>query len=310
MTATTVGVVGLGRMGGNMARRLLEAGVDVIGTDLDETAVAALESAGGESRPSPAAVAGESDVVVSSLPDPPTVEAVYTAEDGLLSGADEETVILETSTIDPDTIESLAATAGSRNVDVLGAPVSGGPEDSRRGTLTIIVGGDRSTFEREDVTAVLEALGGNVYYAGGVDAGHTLKLMNNVMSMGNLLLAMEAVSLGAERGVDGEVMFEVLSNAGGASNQFEKRVPRALNRNFEPGFPVDLGRKDLGLAIETATGMDLPMQAASAVHRLFVAASARGYGDEDAAAVVKLFEECTDAIVEADGRIDETFQGY
>ena len=148
------------------------------------------------------------------------------------------------------------------------------------------VGGDRSAFDREDVRAVLEALGRNVYHVGEVDAGHTLKLMNNVMSMGNLLLAMETASFGAERGVDGEVMFDVLSNAGGASNQFRKRVPRALNRNFEPGFPVDLGRKDLGLAIETATRMELPMQAASVVHRLFVAASARGYGDEDAAAVV------------------------
>lgn len=310
MTATTVGVVGLGRMGGNMAHRLLEEGLDVIGADLDETAVDALEAAGGDGRSSPAVVAAESDVVVSSLPDPPTVEAVYTAEDGLLSGADGRTAILETSTIDPDTIESLAATAHSQDVEVLGAPVSGGPEDSREGTLTIMVGGDRSAFDREDVRAVLEALGRNVYHVGEVDAGHTLKLMNNVMSMGNLLLAMETASFGAERGVDGEVMFDVLCNAGGASNQFKKRVPRALNRNFEPGFPVDLGRKDLGLAIETATRMELPMQAASVVHRLFVAASARGYGDEDAAALVKLFEEYTDAIVEADSRIDETFEGY
>jgi len=121
---------------------------------------------------------------------------------------------------------------------------------------------------------------------------------------------MEAAALGAERGVDGEAMFEVLSNAGGASNQFEKRVPRALNRNFEPGFTVDLGRKDLGLAVETATRMGLPMRAASAVHRLFVEASARGYGDEDAAALVKLFEECTETLVEADAHVDETFEGY
>lgn len=309
MTDTTVGIVGLGRMGGNMARRLVDEGLDVIGTDLDSDSIAAFEEIGGESRPSTAAVARDSDVVVSSLPGPETVEAVYTAEDGLLAGG-EGTVVLETSTIDPDTIASLAGRAADRGVDVLGAPVSGGPEASRDGTLTFMVGGDRSVFDREDVMTVLSALGRNVTYVGVVDAGHTLKLMNNVMSMGNLLLAMEAVSLGAARGVDGEVMLDVLSNAGGSSNQFEKRVPRVLNRNFDPGFTVDLGKKDLGLAIETGTEMDQPMVTASLVHRLFVEASAKGYGAEDAAAVVKLFEETTDAIVEADSHVDETFGGY
>lgn len=309
MADVTVGVVGLGRMGANMARRLVDEGLDVIGTDLDGEAVAALEEAGGEGRPSPVAVARDSDVVVSSLPGPETVESVYTAEDGLLAG-DEGTVILETSTIDPDTIASLAAKAADHGVDVLGAAVSGGPEVSRDGTLTFMVGGDRSVFDRADVTTVLSALGRNVTHAGGVDAGHTLKLMNNVMSMGNLLLAMEAVSLGAARGIDGEVMLDVLSNAGGSSNQFEKRVPRVLNRNFDPGFTVDLGKKDLGLAVETATEMDQPMVAASLVHRLFVEASAKGYGAEDAAAVVKLFEETTDVTVEADSHVDEAFGGY
>lgn len=302
----TAGVVGLGRMGGNMARRLVDEGIDVVGTDARPEAVADLEAAGGRGRSSPAAVARAVDVVVSSLPDPPTVEAVYTADDGLLAGADAETVVLETSTIDPDTTASLA----DRGVDVLAAPVSGGPEDCRDGTLTVIVGGERSVFEREDVAAVCSALGRTVHYAGGIEAGHTLKLLNNVMSMGNLLLAMEALSLGAARGVDGEVMLSVLGDAGGSSNQFRKRAPRVLNRHFDPGFTVDFGEKDLGLALDTADETTHPMPVTSLVHSLFVEASAKGYGTEDAAAVVKLFEETADARVEADGHVDEAFEGY
>lgn len=297
-------------MGGNMARRLLDAGFAVVGTDVSDDALADFASAGGEPLSSPAAVAAEATVAITSLPDPATVEAVYDGADGLLEGATGDLTVLETSSIDPDTMASLAAKAADRGTDVLGAPVSGGPTAGREGTLTVIVGGERDVFERESVAAVLDALGSTVFHAGNVETGHTVKLLNNVVSMGNLLLATEALALGAARGVDGEVLLDVLGNAGGASNQLDKRGPRVLNRNFDPGFTVDLAAKDLGLAIETAAETDLPLVLAPLVYNRYLEASARGYGTEDAAAVVKLFEAALDGRVEADQAVDESYEGY
>lgn len=310
MQVVDIGVVGLGRMGGNMARNLLDRGHNVVGFDVSDDAVAAFEDAGGDSRDTPAAVATAVDVVISSLPNPPIVSSVYTDDDGILAGDVTDTVAIEMSTIDPDTTLDVAAAAADVGLDVLGAPVSGGPEDCAAGTLTIMAGGDEAVFERDSVQTVLDALGAKVYHTGGVDSGHTIKLLNNTMSMGNLLLSMEAVSLGAERGVDGEVLLEVLSNAGGGSNQFAKRMPRVLNRNFEAGFTVDFGKKDVGLALDTAEQMERPMFIGSLVHNLFTEASARGHGQEDIGAVVKLYEELQDEIVDAEREVDETFEGY
>jgi len=297
-------------MGGNMAQNLLEGGYDVIGQDLSDEAVERFEDAGGEAYESAAGVASDADIVITSLPNPPIVEAVYTGENGILDGDVTDTVAIEMSTIDPDTTVAVDEAAEGTGLDLLGAPVSGGPEDCARGTLTVMAGGEEAVFESEPVQTVLSELGAKVYHTGGVDSGHTLKLLNNTMSMGNLLLSMEAVSLGADRGVNGEVMLEVLSNAGGASNQFKKRMPRVLNRNFEAGFTVDFGKKDVGLALDTAEQMERPMFVGSLVHNLFTEASARGYGQEDIGAVVKVYEELQDEIVDADEEVDETFEGY
>lgn len=310
MTEPTVGIVGLGRMGGNMAENLLGGGFDVGGFDVSADAVSEFREAGGEAYGSPADLASDVEVLITSLPNPPIVRDVYTGDDGVLEGDVEGTVALEMSTIDPDTTVEVAAAAEEIGLDVLGAPVSGGPEDCARGTLTIMAGGEEDVFRREAVQTVLDELGAKVYHTGAVDSGHTIKLLNNTMSMGNLLLSMEAVSLGAERGVDGEVLMDVLSNAGGASNQFVKRIPRVLNRNFEAGFTIDFGKKDVGLALDTAEQMERPMFVGSLVHNLFTAASARGYGQEDIGAVVKLYEELQDELVEAEREVDETFEGY
>lgn len=310
MSDYRIGIIGLGRMGGNMAENLLGSGYDVAGFDVSDDALAAFEDAGGETAAAPASVVGDVDVLITSLPDPPIVREVYTGTDGILAGDTEGTVAIEMSTIDPETTLAIAEQAADTGLELLGAPVSGGPSASARGTLTIMAGGDRDVFERETVQTVFDELGAKIYHTGGVDSGHTIKLLNNTMSMGNLLLSMEAVSLGAQRGVDGEVLLEVLSNAGGASNQFTKRFPRVLNRNFDAGFTIDFGRKDVGLALDTAEQMGRPMFIGSLVHNLFSEASAHGWGQEDIGALVKVYEAMQDEIVKADREVDETFEGY
>jgi 3-hydroxyisobutyrate dehydrogenase-like beta-hydroxyacid dehydrogenase len=307
MTSCSIGVVGLGRMGRSMAGRLVEDGFDVAGYDLDEGARRAAADAGVDVRTDAAAVATDADVVLTSLPSDDAVRAAYAASDGVLAAA--PAVALETSTINPEVTVDLAARAADAGVTFLDAPVSGGPEAAADGTLTAMVGGRRDDYEREAVQAVLGALADSRFHVGDVGTGHTTKLVNNVMSMGTLLLAMEAVSLGMRRGVDGETLLDVLSRAGGSSNQFRKRLPRVLNREFEPGFSVALARKDLGLALDAARASDHAMPTTGLVYQLYTRAVQHGLSEEDAAAVAKLFE-AEDAPIESEEAVDREFEGY
>lgn len=308
MTGPTVGVIGLGRMGGSAASYLVTEGFAVHGHDVAPAARDVAEEYGVVVGETPAAVAGAVDVVVTSLPTPEIVEDVYTGEDGVFDGADGSLAAIEMSTIDPDTTERIARAAVDAGVYFVDAPVSGGPEAASDGTLTMMLGGDKEVLNTPPVEPVVDALSDPAYHVGAVGAGHTAKLLNNVMSMGNLLLAMEAVAMGVDRGLDGERLLDVLSNAGGSSNQFEKRLPRALNRNFEPGFAVELARKDLGLALDAADGSDHSMPVTSLVHQLYVRAVQEGYGEEDAVAVAKLFEG--DTLIKSDEPVDESYEGY
>lgn len=309
MTRPTVGVIGLGLMGGNVASRLVEAGFDVFGYDVVPEARERAADEGITVASDTATVAAECDVVVTSLPSSDDVREAYLGDGGIVDGADENGLVaIELSTINPDTTVEVADRAGARGVALVDAPVSGGPEAAATGTLTVLGGGDAEVVESPPVTAVLDAISARSFHVGDVGAGHTAKLLNNVMSMGNLLLAMEAVSLGVDRGLDGERLLQALSNAGGSSNQFEKRLPRVLNRNFEPGFTVALARKDLGLALEMAQGSDRWMPVTAVVHQLYTEAVSEGFADRDVGVVAKLFER--DSPIEADQEVDESYEGY
>lgn len=306
MVRPEVGFIGLGNMGGNMARHLIEEGYSVTVYDVDPSAVATLTDFGAEKADSPAAVAEVVDIVFTSLPTPDIVRAAYLESDGVLAGAHDDLVAIDMSTVNPGVSETISAEAEKRGASLLDAPVSGGPDNSRDGSLTILVGGDEAVFHADKVQDVLDSLGKKYYHVGDSGAGHTMKLVNNVMSMGNLLLGMEMVSLGAERGIKPQLLMEILRNSGGRSYQFNKRIPRILNRNFEPGFTVDYAKKDLKLAMTMADSMDFPALVGNLVTQLYTKASADGYGDEDIGAVVKLFEQ---GLIESEEEVDEYFEG-
>src|SRR5262249_2952904 len=137
---------------------------------------------------------------------------------------------------------------------------------------------------------MLDVLGASVHHAGPSGSGNIVKLVNNVMSMGNMLVAAEAFVLGVKAGMDAETLFEILRGSAGRSDHFEKRVPHILVRDLQPGFPEDLARKDLGLAVDMARSHDVPVPATSLLHQLYNASSALGDGKNDFASIVKLFE--------------------
>jgi 3-hydroxyisobutyrate dehydrogenase len=283
-----VGFIGLGVMGSRMAATLARGGYGLDVFDLDPAKTRAVAEGGAAAAASARAVAERSDVVFTSLPWPATVREVYLGAGGVVEAARPGTILVDMSTVDPETTRAVHAAAAARGVHHLDAPVSGGYREAENGTLVIIVGGERDAFDR--AKPVLEVLGASVHHAGPSGAGNIVKLVNNVMSMGNMLVAAEVFVLGVKAGMDPTTLFEILRTSAGRSYHFERRLPNILARNFAPGFTVDLARKDLGLAVDMARSHDVPVPATSLLHQLYNASSALGDGPNDFAAIVKLFE--------------------
>jgi 3-hydroxyisobutyrate dehydrogenase len=249
-----VGVVGLGNMGGSMALCLVDAGHDVLGYDPVPNATARLVDGGGRVAPTPAAVAAETRVVICSLPDAPAVRAAVLGPDGVLDGADRGTTIIETSTIDPETIREVADACEKHDVDVLDAACSGQPPQARSGELTFFLGGPDALIERH--RPLLETLTKLTHHTGPVGSAKTVKLVNNLMALGNMAVAAEAFALGIRSGLDAQRLYDILSTTGGRSHHFNYDYPRVIEGDFTPGFRTALALKDIRIVLEMAAQED------------------------------------------------------
>ena len=286
-----IGFVGLGAMGGNMARRLAGLGFTVTGYDPSAANAKRSGDAGVKLVESPAAAADGADFVLSSVPDPAAIRQSYLGPDGVLTRVRKGMILIDLSTIDPATWREVAAAAAKHGVDCLDAPVSGGPADAGSGKLIFLIGGDASVLER--ARPVLDALGPAINHVGPLGTGLIVKLVNNVMSVCNVVVAAEAMALGVKAGIEPQALFDMLSVSGGRSHHFLKRFPNVLAGDFSPNFSIALSRKDLGLALDMAAQLGVPMPAAGAVKQVYEAARAAGLGGEDMAAVTKLYEGWT-----------------
>jgi len=289
MATLRIGFLGMGAMGGPMARRLGQKGFHVTGYDVSETRSAAAAKDGVTIAKSPAAAAEGADVVMSSLPNPATVRAAYLGADGAVPALRAGTILVDMSTIDPSTWRDVADAAVARGAQSIGAPVSGGPADAGSGRLVFLVGGDAAVIDR--ARPVLEALGSEIHHLGPLGAGHIVKLVNNVMSMCNVAVAAEAMVLGVRAGMDPQRLFDVLSTSGGRSHHFLKRFPNVLAGDFTPYFSIALSRKDLSLALKMAESLGVPMLATSIVRQIYEAAAAQGLDNLDMAGVTTLYEQ-------------------
>ena len=256
MAKPRIGFLGMGAMGGPMARRLVQTGFSVTGYDVSEARAAAAAKDGVTISKSPAAVAGVADVVMSSLPNPPAVREAYLGAAGAVSALRAGTILVDMSTIDPNTWRDVA---------------------------------DAAVIDR--CRPVLEALGTEIHHLGPLAAGYIVKLVNNVMSMCNVAVAAEAMVLGVRAGMDPQRLFDVLSTSGGRSHHFLKRFPNVLAGDFTPHFSIALSRKDLSLALKMAESLGVPMLATSTVRQIYEAAAAQGLDNVDMAGVTTLFEQ-------------------
>ena len=285
-----LGFIGTGNMGNPMAANLIKAGHQVTVHDLRREAATNLLEMGANWADSPKEAVPGNEVVFTSLPVPRDVEAVVLGENGILEGASSGQVFFDLSTNSPTMVRRLHDECAARGVTLMDSPVSGGTYGAAAGTLAVMVGGDKATFDRFKPT--LDAIGTHVVYCGGIGNGAVCKICNNLMSMGTGALLAEALTLGVKAGVDLATLADVINNSTGGSKRLADKFPRFLFKgNFEPGFATALAAKDVRLATDLGREYGIPMELSNMVDQLHVEALARGWGSEDSDAVAKIQEE-------------------
>lgn len=290
-----LGFIGLGHMGGPMARNVAKGGHALTVYDIRKEAADELLSMGASWADSPGGVAEASEVVFTSLPRPGDVEEVATGEGGILSGAAPGTVFFDLSTTDPETIQRIAASARVKGVHLLDAPVSGGTAGAEAATLCAMVGGDRSAYER--YKPVLDLIGDKVMYCGELGAGAICKIVNNLVGLSVGVVLAEAFTLGVKAGVKPETLFEAVSNSSG-NTQAMQGLPNGLFKGkFDPGFQLDLAAKDVGLATEMGRNLRIPMALSNLVQQRYIEAQNRGWGKLASGAVARVQEEAAGVTV-------------
>lgn len=281
-----VGFVGLGKMGKPMVGQLLAAGYPVHVFNRSRGAMDLLAEQGAQPAPSAAAIAERAEVILTALPTPESVEEVFQQ---LAAAARPGQMYADHSTVSPELNRRCAAWVGARGAGFLDAPVSGGPAGAQAGTLTVMVGGDASTFERAE--PVFHAFGQNVRLCGPVGAGQVVKLVNQLLVGVHTAAIAEAAVFGTKLGADPQVILELVGTSFGASAMMNRNLPRFMSRDFSPATPVGLLLKDLGVIHDEAKRAGVPLLLGSLAEQRFLEASARGLGEQDMAALVQLWEE-------------------
>ncbi|MCB1738815.1 MAG: NAD(P)-dependent oxidoreductase [Gammaproteobacteria bacterium] len=285
----TVGVVGVGVMGGGMARNLIDKGFTLSAYDIDTARLDAIVSHGARRAGSAAEVARQARIQICMVETTEQARSVILGEGGLTEGMQSGDRVLCCSTITPQVVQEMHAKLAERGVELLDVPVSGGSVRADNGDLTAIIGGDAAAVE--DVRPVIEAFASKLFHVGGVGQGLAMKLVNNMMLQITCVALCEAFVLGAKAGLDPKVMHEVMRVSTAASTALDMRAPRFISGDFSPGGTVDINYKDQQLETEFAKSLGVPMLMANVSQQVFQMARAEGLGKLDSAAVIEIYEQ-------------------
>jgi 2-hydroxy-3-oxopropionate reductase len=285
-----VGFVGLGIMGGPMARNLAQAGHELVLYNRTRSKAEELAGElGAEVAEDLPELARRSGIIFTMLPGPPEVEEVVAGEGGLLEGTGEGSLIVDMSTSSPVLARELARIAHERGAGMLDAPVSGGDVGAKEGTLSIMVGGEEEDFER--TRPLLEVMGGTVVHVGPSGAGQVVKACNQIVVALVIEAVSEALVLGSRGGVAPEKILDVLSGGLAANKVIEVKKDKFLQRDFEPGGKVEFHRKDLRIALEAGEEYGVPLPVTALVCQMFEALTTRGRGGHDHSSLLALIED-------------------
>ena len=290
--ALKIGFIGLGRMGLPMSYRLLQAGFDVTVHNRSQGKVQEAEGAGAHAARSAAQVTKESDVVLACLPDVATSEAIFLGEDGVIANARPGQILVDHSTVGIKTSKECAAAAGAKGASFLDAPISGGTERAADGSLTIMAGGPKESYDT--ALPVFQAMGATVRYIGPAGEGTVAKLVNQLLVGIHSVAAAEAMVLGAKSGADPAMIFEVVNSGWGQSFMLGRNAPVMLDRDFDGvRTQIKVLLKDMALIQELVRDLGVPAPGAHLAYQNVAQAVERGLGDLDFGAMVLPLEEQT-----------------
>jgi 2-hydroxy-3-oxopropionate reductase len=281
----TIGFIGLGVMGAPMAENLVKAGFDVVGYTRRSSGVDRLTAAGGRGASSVAEATQGADVVITMLPDSPQVTEVVLGPDGVLAHAGPGLLLIDMSTISPQTAQDVATAAAEKGATALDAPVSGGEAGAIEGVLSIMVGGPEEAFQQAQ--PVFEALGTTIVHVGPAGSGQLVKAANQLVVAGNIQLVAEALVFLEATGVDAAAGLKVLAGGLAGSTVLNRKATGMLERKFQPGFRVDLHHKDLGIMLAAARDAGAIVPVGALLAQLMASLRAQGDGGLDHTALLR-----------------------
>lgn len=284
----SIGFIGLGIMGNGMAANLLRAGFDLTVWNRTPGRMSPLLEMGAKAADNPAGVARQSDIIITCVSDTPDVEEVVLGPGGVIEGARPGSLLIDCSTISPNTTKAIAEKLRERGVHMLDAPVSGGSEGAAKGTLSIMIGGEAAQLER--AMPALQAMGRTITHVGDHGAGQTAKLVNQVLVVVTMQAVAEALLLAQAGGLDLERTLAAVGGGAAGSWMLNNRGPQVIHRDWRPGFTIDLQQKDLRLVLEAADQLGIPLPSTAQVFQNYRALQQAGLGGEGNHALVKALE--------------------
>ena len=291
-----IGFIGLGIMGKPMCINLMKKGHELVVHNRSKAPMEELSGQGAVMAESPAEVAKQCRLIITMVPNSPQVREVALGENGIVKGAEAGTVLIDMSSIDPTESRAIAAELERHGIDMLDAPVSGGQPKAIDGTISIMVGGKKELFDQ--YYDVLMCMGASAVYVGEIGVGNVAKLANQIIVAVNIAAVGEAMTLAKKSGVSPELVYQAIRGGLAGSTVLDAKAPMMMDRNFDPGFRIELHIKDLNNALAAAHSVSSAAPLTSQVMEMMQSLKADGCEKEDHSALVKFYEKISDTVVE------------
>lgn len=295
MNSKKIGFIGLGIMGAPMAINLINAGYDLVVFDTDPQKIPPLASKGASVATSGKNVAMQCNIIITMLPNWPHVKAAVFNENGILEGLQPNSILIDMSSITPQVSQEICAELEKVGCEMLDAPVSGGEPKAISGELSIMVGGKKEVFDK--VKPILDIMSSTTVLCGGIGAGNTTKLVNQIIVAVNIAALSEGLVLGKKAGVDPKIIFEAIRKGLAGSTVMEAKAPMMINGNFDPGFRVELHIKDMENILQAGHQVGAPLPLSSHVMEILQWLRMDGRDKEDHSSIIRYYEALAKATV-------------
>ena len=284
-----VGFIGLGIMGKPMCKNLIKAGHELVVNTHNPNTLKEMAELGATTVSCGREVAEAADVIITMLPNSPQVRDVALGEGGIIEGGKEGTVLIDMSSIDPTESKAISAELAKKGIDMLDAPVSGGEPKAIDGTISVMVGGKKETFDK--YYDVLMVMAGSVVYVGDLGSGNVAKLANQIVVAVNIAAVAEALTFAKKAGTDPELVYQAIRGGLAGSTVMDAKAPMMLEGNYKPGFRIELHIKDLNNALNAAHAINSPVPLTAQMMEVMQFLKAEGHEKEDHDSIVKYYEK-------------------